>query len=305
MTLHQLRLLRALAKHRNITQAGAEMLLSQPAVTLQLKELQKELGTPLYERLGNRLHLTDAGHTLEHYAQRILALVDEAEEAVRLLQQGYGGRIRVGASNTPGIYLLPPLLSAFRRRCPAVELHIEVSNTKDIAEKILRNELDLGIIGGSSPHKELILTPWMTDVLILAVSASHRWAKRKTLAPKELLTEQLLGREAGSATRQTYEQAFVKDGLVLPQPIEIGGGEAIKRAVEAGLGVAILSAYSVAREVKEGRIMALSLKGMAITRPLNIICHKEKTLTVPMQELLRQLQESLTEACTKGSCGHG
>ena len=116
MTLHQLRLLRALAKHRSLTQAGAEMLLSQPAVTLQLKELQKELGTPLYERLGNTLHLTDAGHTLEHYAQRILALVEEAEVAVRTLQQGYGGRIRVGASNTPGIYILPPLLSAFRRR---------------------------------------------------------------------------------------------------------------------------------------------------------------------------------------------
>jgi DNA-binding transcriptional LysR family regulator len=292
MTLHQLRLLRALAKHRNITQAGAEMLLSQPAVTLQLKELQKEFGTPVYERLGNTLHLTDAGYTLEHYAQRILALVDEAEEAVRTLQQGYGGRIRVGASNTPGIYLLPPLLSAFGRRCPAIELRIEVGNTKGIAEKIVRNELDLGIVGGSLPHKELMLTPWMTDVLILAVSASHPWAKRKTLAPEELLTEQLLGREAGSATRETYEQAFVKNGLVLPQTIEIGGGEAIKRAVESGLGVAILSAHSVAREREEGRIVALSLKGMAITRPLNIIYHKDKMLTAPMQELLHQLQES-------------
>lgn len=289
MTLHQLRILRALAKHRSLTQAGAELLLSQPAVTLQLKELQKELGVPLYERLGNTVHLTDAGQTLEQYARRVLALVDEAEEAVRTVRYGHGGRLRLGASNTPGIYLLPSFLSAFRRTFPAVTLTFEVGNTHCVVEKILSNELDLGVVGDALHKKELHITPWKTDVLVLAVSASHPWARRKTISPAELLTQPLLSREPGSATRETYEQAFAQHGFALPQTLEIGGGEAIKRAVEADLGVAIVSVYSVAREVEEGRIMTLPFKGMKITRPLNIIHHKDKTLSVPMQELLKLL----------------
>ena len=292
MTLHQLRILRALAKNRSLTQAGAELLLSQPAVTLQLKELQKELGTSLYERLGNTVHLTDTGQTLEQYARRILALVDEAEEAVRTVQHGHGGRLRLGASNTPGIYLLPPFLSAFRRAFPAVALTVEVGNTQSIVEKILSNELDLGVVGDALHKKELHITPWKTDVLVLAVSTTHPWAQRKTIAPAELLTQPLLSRELGSATRETYEQAFVQHGLTLPQTLEIGGGEAIKRAIEADLGVAIVSVHSVAREVEEGRIATLQFKGMTITRPLNIIHHKDKTLSVPMQELLKLLQEN-------------
>ena len=291
MTLHQLRILRALAKNRSLTQAGAELLLSQPAVTLQLKELQKELAARLYERLGNSVHLTDAGQTLEHHARRILALVDEAEEAVRSVQRGHGGRLRVGASNTPGIYLLPPFLSAFRRAFPSVALTIEVGNTHSVVEKILSNELDLGVVGDALHKKELHLTPWMTDVLVLAVSAGHPWAQRKTIAPTELVSEQLLSREPGSATREIYEKAFGQHGFALPHTLEIGGGEAIKRAVEAGLGVAIVSVHSVAREVEEGRIVTLQLKGMKISRPLNIIHHKDKALSVPMQELLKHLLE--------------
>ena len=291
MTLHQLRLLCAVARHRSLTRAGEELLLSQPAVTMQLKELQKELGAALYERLGKTLHLTTAGDILERYARRILALVEEAEAAVHALQRDNGGRVRVGASNTPGIYLLPPLLSAFCREFPAVELAITIGNTQTIAEKILHNELDLGVVGESLHRAELTIMPWVTDTLVLAVSAHHPWATRKTVAPEEMLTERLLGREPGSATRKTYEQAFLQRGLTLPKTIEIGGIEAIKRAVEADLGVAILSAYSVAREAKEGRVATLALKGLPITRPLSVVHHKDKTLTPPMQELLRRLHQ--------------
>ncbi|MGH7966661.1 MAG: LysR substrate-binding domain-containing protein [Candidatus Binatia bacterium] len=292
MTLHQLKLLCALAKHRNLTRAGEELFLSQPAVTLQLKELQKEVGAALYERLGKTLYLTDAGLALERYAQRILALVEEATAAVQVLQKGDGGRIRVGASNTPGIYLLPPLLSAFRRDFPAVELTVEVANTQTIEEKIRRNELDLGIVGGCIHCADLTMLPWMIDTLVLTVGMKHLWAKRRTVAPQELETQSLLGREQGSATRETYENAFLQHHFPLPRTAEMGGIEAIKRAVEAGLGVAMLSAYSVAREVKEKRLATLSLKGLHVTRSLSVVHHKDKTLTPPMRAFLKRLHES-------------
>lgn len=290
MTLHQLKLLCALARHRSLTRVGEELFLSQPAVTLQLQALQREAGVALYERLGKTLHLTDAGQTLARYAQRILALVEEAESAVQALHQSNGGRVRVGASNTPGIYLLPPLLSGFHREYPTVHLTIEVANTQLIAEKILRNELDLGVVGGALDRRELTIVPWMIDTLVLVVSVDHPWAQKKVVSPEELQTEQLLGRELGSATRQTYEQAFLQRGLTLPQTIEIGGVEAIKRAVEAGLGVAILSTYSVAREVEDGRVAIVSFKDFPISRPLSVIYHKDKALTAPMRELLRRLE---------------
>ncbi len=290
MTLHQLKLLRALAEHRSLTQAGTTLLRSQPAVSLQLKELQKELGAVLYERFGNTLHLTDAGRSLEQYARRILALVEEAEAAVHAQQEGRGGRIRIGASTTPGIYLLPPLLSAFRQTRPTLALTLEVGNTNTITEKLLHNELDLGVVGGTLASEALTVIPWQTDTLVLTVGTDHPWAKRKTIRPKELQTQPILGRERGSATRETYERAFVQHGLTLPRTIEIGEAEAIKRAVEAGLGIALMSASSVAREVQDGRITTLRLKGLPITRPLNIVHHKDKTLTTPLQELYRQLK---------------
>lgn len=290
MTLHQLKLLHVLAKHRNLTRVGEELFLSQPAVTLQLKELQKEVGAALYERLGKTLYLTDAGLTLERYAQRILALVEEAASAIQTLQKGDSGRVRVGASNTPGIYLLPPLLSAFRRDFPAVELTVEVGNTQTIEGKILRNELDLGVVGGCLRSEDLTIIPWMTDALVLTVGLTHPWAKRKTVAPKELLTEPLLGREQGSATRETYEKVFIQHQLSLPRTLEMGGIEAIKRSVEAGLGVAILSVHSIAREIDAGKIAALSLKGLRMTRLLCVVYHKDKTLSPPIQELLNRLK---------------
>lgn len=290
MTLHQLKLLCAVAEHRSLTQAGTALLRSQPAVSLQLKELQKELGAVLYERFGNTLHLTDAGRSLEQYARRILALVEEAQVAIHAQHEGRGGRIRIGASTTPGIYLLPLILSVFRQTHPTLALTLEVGNTNTIAEKLLHNELDLGVVGGTLASEALTVIPWQTDTLVLTVGRGHAWTKRKTIHPKELHTQPILGRERGSATRETYERAFVQHGLALPRTIEIGEGEAIKRAVEAGLGIAIMSASSVAREVQDGRIMTLRLKGMPITRPLNIVHHKDKTLTTPLQELLRQLK---------------
>ena len=136
-------------------------------------------------------------------------------------------------------------------------------------------------------EKALTVIPWQTDTLALTVGPGHPWAKRKTICPKEFPTQPILGRERGSATRETYERAFVQHGLALPRTIEIGEAEAIKRAVEAGLGIALMSASSVAREVQDGRITTLRLKGLPISRPLNIVRHKDKTLITFLQELLR------------------
>jgi DNA-binding transcriptional LysR family regulator len=289
VTLHQLRTFRAVAHHRNLSRAAEQLHLTQPAVSMQMKELQGELGLPLLEVIGRRIHLTEAGELLEQYATRILGLVDEAAVALGELR-GVAGRVRVGASSTPGVYLLPEILASYERAHPEVRVHFEVSNSAHVEARVAANELDFGVTGGAVTCSDVRAEPWGEDELVLVVGPEHPWAGAGRIDPAALAHVRLIAREAGSGTRQVYESELHRREVILPTPVELGGIEAVKRAVEAGLGVAILSRFSVGRELAEGRLHAVELEGIRLARPLVLIHHAQKRFASAALSLLEAVR---------------
>jgi LysR family transcriptional regulator, low CO2-responsive transcriptional regulator len=289
MTLRQLRTLRALQRAGSLSAAGRELHLSQPAASLQMKGLTAEIGEELFRAKGNHLVLTDAGQELARYAERILGLVAEAPEAARAKARR-GGLVRVAASSTPGVNLLPDLIARYRRAKPEVLVTLTVTNTEDVEQKIRRAEVDLGVVGGRLGPGDLRVEPWREDELLLVVSPSHRLAGKRHVAASDLTGELLLSREHGSATRTTYEAVFLASGLPLPQAHVVGDAEAIKHAVAAGMGVSFLSRFSVSEEVKARRLMAIRVKGVSLARPLHLLLPSERDGSGAVTEFVRFLR---------------
>jgi DNA-binding transcriptional LysR family regulator len=289
MTLRQLATLRAIQRTGSLSGAGRELHLSQPAVSLQMKELAADVGVELFRRRGKRLDLTDAGGELLRYAERILGLVEEAPEAARAKARR-GGLVRVAASSTPGVNLLPGLIARHRRSAPDVLVTLTVTNTEDVEERIRRAEVDLGVVGGRLGSGGLRVEPWWEDELVLVVSPEHRFARHRRVAPSALAGELVLSREHGSATRTTYEAVFLAAGLPLPRTHVVGDAEAIKRAVGAGMGISLLSRFSVADEVKAGRLAALRLEGVSLTRPLHLLLPEERASSGAVSDFVAYLR---------------
>ncbi len=289
LTLRQLTTLRALERTGSLSAAGRELGLSQPAVSLQMKELRAEIGVDLFRARGRRLELTEAGGELVRYAERILALAEEAPEAARAKARR-GGLVRVAASSTPGVSLLPDLIARYRRSKPDVRVTLTVTNTEDVEQKIRRAEVDLGVVGGRLGSGDLRVEPWWGDEIVLVVSPSHRLARQRTIAASDLSGELLLSREHGSATRTVYEAVFLAAGLSLPQIHVVGDAEAIKRAVAAGMGISFLSRYSISDEVKSKRLAALRVKGASLIRPLHLLLPSEHEDSAAVADFVRFLQ---------------
>jgi len=290
MTLRQLATFRALKRMGTLSGAGRELRLSQPAVSLQMKELRAEIGVELFRIRGKRLELTDAGEELARYAERILGLVEDAPKAARA-QANRAGRVRVAASSTPGVSLLPDLIARYRTKKPDVLVTLTVTNTEDVEEKIRRAEVDLGVVGGRLASADLHVEPWWRDEIVLVVSPSHPFAGRRNVPPLALGGELLLSREHGSATRTTYEAAFLSAGLPLPQTHVVGDTEAIKRAVGAGMGIALLSRFSVAEEAKSGRLATLRVEGIPLARPLHLLLPVERDASPAVFEFAKFLRD--------------
>jgi DNA-binding transcriptional LysR family regulator len=270
VNLRQLEIFRAVHKSGTLSGAAAELSITQPAVSAQMKDLRAGLGTALFRAQGRRLELSEAGEELLTYAERILSLVDEARAATQARARS-GGLVRIAASSTPGVSLLPPLIAAFRKKFPRATVRLQVVNTQTVEEKLRAREADLGVVGGRLTAADLVVEPWRQDVLGLAVPPDHRLARRASTNPDELAGETLLAREHGSATRTTYEAAFLRAGFPLPEPHVLGDTEAIKHAIAAGMGVSILSRFSVAEEVRAGRLRWLHVKRVELRRPLQLL----------------------------------
>ncbi len=278
LDLNKLRAFAAVAEHEHFSRAAAALTISQPALSAQVRDLERYYGTPLFERAGRGVRLTDAGRLVQSYARRVLALTGELDDTMADLRGLRGGRLRVGASTTIGDYLLPAVLGAFRRHYPGVGVAVEIANTRQIADRVRHGELHLGLIGEPLDDADLDVEPYRDDALVLVVPPGHALAGA-TVAARELSAEVLIARERGSATRDVTAQALATAGVRMEIGMELGSTEAVKGAVAAGLGIAFISACAVDHEVSAGRLAHTRVDGLDIRRQFQIARLRGRRLT--------------------------
>lgn len=291
MLSQRLRVFSAVASHLSFSRAAEELCISQPGVTFHVKGLEREFGTELFERVGRRLYLTDAGRTLATYAQRLTLLEEEGRVAMEELKGLQSGLLVVGASATIGIYLLPEVVGEFRNRHPGVKVSLRVGNKRHTIERLVRNELDFGLVAGPVADPCLVAEPYLDDELVVIVSPQHRFAREATVHPGELRRDTFLVREEGSGTQELMEERLEHLGIRPADTMQLGSTEAIKQAVAANLGISIASRYSVEAELASGRLCAANVPALKMQRRLLLLHHKDKRLSKTAVAFRMLLQE--------------
>lgn len=291
ITLHQLRTLRAVADHLSFSAAASDLHLSQPSVSYQVKELEEALGVDLLDRQGKRVRLTEAGVILYDYARRILNLVDEAAVAIEQLRGLERGSLRVGASTTVGIYVVPLALGAFKKRNPGLHVALEIGSRERLQAGVLNGELDVAVLSPPVKDPELECLPFMDDELVLVVPAGHRLAAQKPVTLADFAGEPFLMREPASDTRQKVEEAARRAGVHLQVAMELGSNGAIKHAVEGGLGVAVLSRHAVTLERSSGDLVVVDVDGFPICRPWCVAHLRRRRLPAQVGAFVAFLRE--------------
>jgi DNA-binding transcriptional LysR family regulator len=282
VTLRQLRTFKTVADVTSFSLAAQRLKLSQPSVSYQVKELEEALGLPLLDRHGKKVQLTEAGTVLYGYARRMLDTLDEATIAVEEMRGIQRGTLRVGASTTVGIYLLPAALGAFKKLHPGLVISLEIGSRARVQEQVLTNELDLAVVGPASRDPHLTVVPFLSDELVVVAPAGHPMAGKKGLTLKDLSGEPFIMRESTSGSRWSLEKEARKTGAKLVAAMELGSNGAIKHAVESGLGLAVISRYAIALEVASGRLVELKVHGFPIRRDWNIVHLRRRKLPAPV-----------------------
>lgn len=255
LTVNQLRAFEAVARHRHFTRAAAELQIAQPSVTYQIRSIERAAGVRLVEVVGRKVFLTDAGERLAARATALLNDLAKLDEDLRDYHAGRAGRIRVGATRTIGGYALPAVLGRFRRSYPAIELRLTIDNTRAIERLLLDREVDCGVVEWTVSHPEIAVRALRRDPLLLIASPDHPLAERSRVAPEDLRGLPFIMREPGSGTRALAEA--VLGTVPVAVALELAEPEAIVRSVEAGLGLAFISATIVAGQVRAGRVTPL------------------------------------------------
>lgn len=270
--MQRLRVLVAVGRHGSVSRAAAELLLSQPSVSLHLKAVSEMLGLAVLERHGRGVRLTEAGRALERHAARVL---DELELARQTVERHRGlrtGTLHVGAGTTPGTYLLPELLGEFHRRLPGIELSLEIGPTEAIVERLHVGELHLGVVGEGPPHEDVERRPLVTDRLVCIVWPGHPAAASGMLAREQLALATLLTRPAGSSTQAVTDRYLTEHSLEVAERWVLDSPEAIKQAVRAGLGISFVSELTVSDELLDRRLSAVAVEGQPLpTRTLDVV----------------------------------
>lgn len=293
MDVRDLEVFLSVARHLNFTRAGEEVHLSQPSVSVRIRQLEEELGVKLFEQLGKKVALTEAGRQLEPHARRVVAALDDARHVIEEIQGLERGVLRIGASTTPGIYLVPKLLARFKSRHPKIEVRLEIKDTRQVEEGLIRNDYDFGFVGGHLIGNEVMILPWLTDEVVLIAPPDHPLTQRKQVQLKDLAMQQFIFRESGSATRVATNKNLRALNLQLETVMEMNNPEAVKQAVQARLGIAFLSRFAVETELKAGILVVVKAKGLSIRRELKIAYRKDKHLSRAALAFIEVARQSL------------
>lgn len=290
ITLNQLRFFREVARQGQYTRAAEALHVSQPAVSKCVKDLERQVGAALFEPIGRRVQLTGAGRLLLPHAERVLAELADAARALEGLAGGDAGRLVVGASSTPGTYLLPSLLGEFRRVHPQVEVALEIADTQEVLGRVLDGRLDLGVVGEAQFAPALQADLFRTETLVLIMAAGHPLARRKRVTLRELEAEPFVLRERGSSTREVLERTLAAQGIRPRVVMELGNTEAVKRTVAAGLGVSLVSEHAVGLEERAGGLVTRRVPELDPKRGLYVVRRRSLQLSPLHRRFLETLR---------------
>lgn len=280
MNLNRLTVFHAAARLLSFTRAADELCLTQPAISKHIKELENHYNARLFDRLGKKIILTQAGEILLRATTEIFRLADDSKQRIDDLTNLDGGRLAIGADITIGTYLLPDLLVKFRQMYPRIDITVDVARSRQLVRAVLANTLELGLVGHFEPDERLASEIFITDRLELIVSPQHPWAARtSSVRLEELAGQPFLLSTPGSGTWRNVKKLFDQAGITLSSTLEMGTSEGVKQAVAANLGIALLSHHVVAGDLSSGRLCSVHLAAGDISRDFYLVHQRERYLS--------------------------
>lgn len=294
-SLDQLRILKAIATEGSFKRAADSLYVSQPAISLQVQNLERQLEVPLFDRGGRRAQLTEAGHLLLDYGEKILALCQETCRAIDDLQSLQGGTLIIGASQTTGTYLLPRMLGMFRQRYPEVTVQLQVHSTRRTSWGVANGLVDLAIIGGEVPpelQETLTISPYAEDELVLILPAFHPMANLDKIQKEDLYKLQFIALDSQSTIRKVIDQVLGRSGIDAKRfkvEMELNSIEAIKNAVQSGLGAAFVSITAIEKELQMGVLHRAKIEGVVVKRVLSLVINPNRYLSKATEAFCRQI----------------
>lgn len=285
-TFRQLQIFESVARLLSFSRASEELHLTQPAVSMQVKQLEEVVGIPLFEQMGKKIYLTQAGDELYQHSRIIARQIKDAQEAIESLREGVSGRLDIAIISTAK-YFAPTLLTRFCELYPAVQLKLSVNNRAGIVHQLLHNEVDLVIMGQPPEDMGVVMEPFARNAHIIVAAPHHPLTQIKRLTLERVSQASFLLREKGSGTRQLLERFLLSHGLEIKPRMEMSSNETIKQATIAGMGIAFLSEHTVTLELATQRLVLLPVPGLPIVRDWNLVHHRDKRLS-PVARAFKQ-----------------
>ncbi|CAH9016971.1 LysR family transcriptional regulator [Candidatus Nitrosacidococcus sp. I8] len=291
-TFRQLSIFESVARNLSYTRAAEELFLSQPAVSMQIRQLEDHIGLELFEQIGKKVFLTEAGKELYHYSQNMFRELNEAKDILWEIKGGNQGTLTIAVATTATYFALY-LLGCFRQRFPKANISLDVANRESLLRRLDENTVDMVIMGKPPDNEEIIAEPFMENPLVVVAPSHHPLAKKKKIPLEFLLKETFILRERGSGTRSAMELFFSKLNTAIPSSIEISNNEAIKQAVQAGFGLGVVSQHTLEKELALKRLIILDVDSFPIMRHWYIVHRINKRFTA-LQQTFKDLviQES-------------
>ena len=278
LTLRQLRIFESVARQLSFSRAAEELHLTQPAVSMQVKQLEESVGLPLFEQIGKKIFLTEAGQEMYHHSRIIGQQLRDAEEALAMLKGVSTGRLNIAMLSTAK-YFAPTLLAKFCKRYPGIQLRLSVNNRETLMRELADNAVEMAIMGRPPDTMNMVVEPFASNPHVVIAPPEHALAKAKRIPLERISKEVWLVRERGSGTRNLLERMFAENGLFLNADMEMSSNETIKQAVMAGMGVSLLSIYTVLVELHSGRLATLNVAGTPLMREWCVVHREMKRLS--------------------------
>jgi len=290
-TLRQLEVFATAARLGSFTRAAEELFLTQPTVSMQIKKLTDVVGLPLFEQIGKKMYLTDAGHELHQTCGGIFEHLTQFEMVAADMKGLKAGKLRLAVVTTAK-YFAPRLLGIFCKQYPGIEVSLKVSNREHVLERLAKNMDDLYILGQLPEEVDAMVQGFLENPLVVLASVNHPLANKKKITLRRIVEEPFLSREAGSGTRMATERLFSEQGLKLKIRMELGSNEAIKQAIIGGLGISVLSRHTMALDAHMGQLAVLDVQGFPINGKWYCTYPSGKQLSIVAQTFLSYLQHA-------------